>query len=510
MKAKLRLGILTSEPENFVPVKLHEEAEAAGLESTILSLAKIIHVEGDKPQIFYEKKPLEVDIIIPRLSEASIEVKLGLLTRLEQQGVKLLNTAASMALCNDKLQSQIKLSDIKLATPWSAVAHSTDELINVVELAEKAELKFPMILKTLRGTHGIGVMKVDSKASLVSVAQALISEGQQLMIQEFIPHKSSYRIIMIGSDLLAANEREQPKDKDEFRTNSHLGSETKRYKPGDEELAFSKKIVEQFGCQFCAIDYIKVGEKFIILEVNGSPGLEAIQKDWEGDLNLPQLVIKHVATMIEPGSSEPSSSDVDDTSAEVDDEPKESEPSSDESKDVDTTPKELAALSEPPEVVTDADAIEIKSDESAEKPESDVISDFEPVTISRLITEPVEARIDTGAKLSSLHAEKVKTENGWVLFSRGSINYRIPLVRTAKIRTAQGGLAERSVVHLDITIKGKLLTKVEFTITDRIDMKYAVLVGRNVLGMLGLPIIVPKTAEPGEGESTVKTDDEEE
>lgn len=511
----MKLGIITTEPKNFVPVKLHEEAVAAGLEATILDMAKLIHVESDKSKIYYDGKPLELDYVIPRLSETSIEVKLGLLTRLEKHGVKLLNSSTSMALCNDKLETQIVLNDMSIKTPWSAVAHSGEELEHVVKLAEEAGLKFPMILKTLRGTHGIGVMKVDSKASLISVAQALIAEKQQLMVQEFIEHEQSYRIIMIGDELLAANERGQPKDKDEFRTNSHLGSETKRYTPGEDELEVAKKIVATFGCNFCAIDYIKVDSGLLVLEVNGSPGLEAIQKDWEGELNLPQLVIKYVAAQdsVAPvGASQEAPAEQPAVEAEPTAATEPVAVAVEEPKDVPP-----AEGSKPPEVSIDVGAgtieldpppaLEVPTEVTADK-SGETIGDFEQVTISRLIDTPVEARVDTGAKLSSVHAENVKIEHDWVWFTRGSINYKVPVVRMAKIRSAQSDLTVRPVVHLDITIKGKHLQQVEFTIVGREAMKYEVLIGRNVLGMLGIPIVVPMTAEPGTTASQIEVEEE--
>lgn len=458
----IKLGVITAEPENFVPVEIQKAAKELGIDCAILDIAKMVHVESKAPQILYDGAPLQLDVVVPRLNEHSLDIKLALLNRLENQGVKLVNSAQSMALCNDKIESQIKLNGMGLVTPWSAVVHSGEQIDTALQCAEQAEIKFPMILKTLRGTHGIGVMKVDSKSSLTSVCQAMLAEGQQLMIQEFIEHSSSYRIIMIGQELLAANERGQPKSKDEFRTNSHLGSETSKYEPSEAELALSKQIVNQFGCNFCAIDYIKVGDTFVVLEVNGSPGLEKIQEDW-ADRNLAMLVAKYALSLVEVGE------------------------------------RSEAEVEGPPEPEQPAEA----------PPEVAQVSDIELVTVSRLMNEPVEARIDTGAKLCSLHVENIKQVDDWVHFVRNGITYKVPLERVAKIRDVDHhDVTYRPVVLLDISMCNKLLHKVEFSLLDRSAMKYEVLIGRNALGMLGIPIVVPATAEPGVGEAEVIAADE--
>ena len=457
----MKLGVVTAEPNNFVPLKLKEEAEKLGMEVEILDVAKIVHLECAEPKILYDGKPLELDVVIPRLNEHQLEVKLALLRRMELSGIKMVNTADSMALCNDKLESQIKLQTQGIVVPWSAIVHDPEHLETALAAAEEAGKKFPMILKTLRGTHGIGVMKVDSKSSLVSVFQAVHGEGQQLMIQEFIEHDSSYRIIMIGQELLAANERGQPKEKEEFRTNSHLGSETKKYDPSEEELEFSKKIVAEWGCNFCAIDYIKLEDgTFLVLEVNSSPGLEAMQKNWE-DKNLPEHVVKFAQSLVEgvaavdPGNDAP-----------------------------------------PP----------VGEPEAAQGP---VVSDVMPVLISRLMTDAVDARIDTGAGLSALHVNNMKLMNDetWVHFTRNDVGYKVPVDRMIQIKDLENkdNNERRPVVLLDVTIAGEVLHRMEFTLTSRDNRAYEILIGRNVLSALGLPIVIPSSTDvPNqEGEAVV-------
>lgn len=467
-----KLYIVTAEPSNFVPKSLEAAAKEMGVDVKIVDLTHLVLIEGMEngqcaSKIFEvhettlvdkaekELAPLEIcdqTVVIPRLNEYHLDVKLSILKRMQSCGASLLNTPESMALCNDKLMTHVVLNDAGIKSPFSFTMSNVDDIETTVDWLEKqGKLKYPIVLKTLRGTHGIGVMKLDSRASLVSVAQTLQKESMDFIVQEFMEHEKSARMIMIGDGLLAANLRGQPKDKGEFRTNSHLGSETEPYTPGEEEIALGRRIVELFGCQFCAIDYlirdVENGSKeLVVLEVNGSPGLENIQKNWP-DRNLALDVVKHAVGPTEAPvvAGEPSP--------------------------------------EAPEVAPEA----------PQDLPADAVQEVESAVVHRVIDEPVEARVDTGAKYSSIHADHVSFDENWTKFKRGDITYKVGTDRIIKIKNVHSGdSTKRAMVRLDVTVKGQRFNGVEFTVTDRTNMKYEVLIGRNVLELLGLPVIVPK------------------
>lgn len=482
----MKVLIITAEPKNFVPIELEKEAKAAGFEAEIINIDQTVMVEGfnEKGERVIEALKavsegdgenakttlVEItgDVCIPRLNEYSLEYKLGLLHRLADCGTIMVNTPESMMLCNDKLRSQVTLNSANIKTPYSLMFTDGELLDAVLDRAEKdGKLKFPMIIKTLRGTHGIGVMKVDSRSSLTSVAQTLLKESMHFMLQEFIEHKQSARIIMIGDKLLAANLRGQPEDKDEFRTNSHLGSETTKYEPPEDELALGARIVELFGCNFCAIDYIIKGEgetkELIILEVNGSPGLEAMQKNWP-DRSLPANVIAYTASLVE--RAEKPNKPIEAPEAEV-------------------------------EIVVPTPALEMPA------PVVDPLADIEDIVLHRINdNQPFAARVDTGAALSSLHAENISIDDNWVTFKHGDMTYKVPLSRTILIKNSHSNDPERdkyttrrAIVKLDVTVRGQRYNEIEFTLNDRTNMLYDVLIGRNLLAKIGLPVLVPADAQ---------------
>jgi ribosomal protein S6--L-glutamate ligase len=480
----MKVLIITAEPKNFVPVELKKAAEALGIESQIVDITKTVLIEdleGSKPENYKlsssaytvseegEMSPVTVDnqtFVIPRLNEYHTEIKLGILKRLQLCGATLLNTPESMELCNDKLMTQVVLNHAGIKTPYSVMIQGLDDIEKVVtKLEEEKKITYPFVIKTLRGTHGIGVMKVDGRSSLVSVAQTLAKEEIDFMLQAFCKHEQSCRIIMIGDEMLAANLRGQPKEKDEFRTNSHLGSETEKYEPSDEEIAVARRIVELFGCRFCAIDYLITEDKeIIVLEVNGSPGLENIQKNWP-DKDLAKTVVQYV-------TGKTDEKDSGESKVEVDGEVEKKEP---------------------------------------EQIPDDAIGETEPCVIHRITQSEVTARVDTGAKYCSLHVDNIDVNGDFVKFSRGDITYKVPISKMVKIRHASiGDAVRRPVIKLDISVRGLRANQVEFTLNDRSNMKYEVLIGRNALETFGLPVIVTKNpeADTTRDESQIEVEEE--
>lgn len=98
-----------------------------------------------------------------------------------------------------------------------------------------------------------------------------------------------------------------------------------------------------------------------------------------------------------------------------------------------------------------------------------VIGLVEPVTVvgSKGESEEVLGRIDTGATKSSLDIKLAAD------LSLG------PILRTKLVKSASGtGL--RAVINAKIRLAGKDI-KSEFTLADRSNMKYPVLIGQNIL-----------------------------
>lgn len=120
--------------------------------------------------------------------------------------------------------------------------------------------------------------------------------------------------------------------------------------------------------------------------------------------------------------------------------------------------------------------------------------------------QSLKARIDTGATTSSLSAADVqpfeRDGDKWVRFSlaRDGLEsprvFETPLLRFVKIRQASlDGLERRAVVRLKVRI-GDIVEVSEFTLADRNNMNYPILLGRSFLRDIAVVDVARKFTQP--------------
>ncbi|MCH1553597.1 MAG: RimK/LysX family protein [Luminiphilus sp.] len=113
------------------------------------------------------------------------------------------------------------------------------------------------------------------------------------------------------------------------------------------------------------------------------------------------------------------------------------------------------------------------------------------VELSALGIGPLQAKIDTGAKTSALHATHLEFstdgDNDWVSFTfEDAPHDQSPKRHTARVVefrnvTNSGGQMElRPVIETSIQI-GKTALAIELTLTERSNMAYAMLIGRTTM-----------------------------
>lgn len=100
-----------------------------------------------------------------------------------------------------------------------------------------------------------------------------------------------------------------------------------------------------------------------------------------------------------------------------------------------------------------------------------------------------EAKLDTGADSSSVHGRGIelfqREGKRFVRFtltddSGKSVQIEAPVARSVKVKRAGSDLDSRPVVRLNVCV-GDQFSDVDFTVADRADMNFQVLIGRNVL-----------------------------
>ncbi len=110
------------------------------------------------------------------------------------------------------------------------------------------------------------------------------------------------------------------------------------------------------------------------------------------------------------------------------------------------------------------------------------------VYLPNLNIGPINAKMDTGARTSALHAYDIETDADVVRFKvhtiQGRDDFFIPaeakLIEERYVRDSGGRATLRPVIHTPLTVCGQTFDA-EVTLIDRQDMKFRMLIGRTAL-----------------------------
>lgn len=196
----------------------------------------------------------------------------SMVSSLQDIGFLVVNDLDSMLVCDNKMSNALMMERNNIPIPRTSIISNEK---SIEDAHERVGGKFPVIVKTLKGTQGVGVMKVDSMSSLIGVCQSLWKYDADLLIQEFMEMKSDIRTLVIGGKVIASAERIREENNKDFRNNVHLGARTEPYQLSKKEIDVIKAAARASGAMYCGVDHAVVKGKPYIIEVNGSPGIRS-------------------------------------------------------------------------------------------------------------------------------------------------------------------------------------------------------------------------------------------
>ena len=283
-------GALRS-PKKKVAPKFHtakrfeEEAKKTGHEIYILQVETAYIIFEDGIYKIYnkdDKDGFEINRDTVAIVRGTVRLKkswLDLLSRLEKIGLCMVNSRNTVAVSSDKYRTYLKLQDAGLVQPKTVLVSSVDTW---KESLEALDTKFPIIMKTLEGSKGVGVLFVESERSLDSLIQLLFNENEDvdLLIQEYIKTDGDIRVIVLGNEVIGAMKRSVIKG--DFRSNVSQGAKVKEYPLTELEKEHCLLASKAIGGSWTAVDFIASKnpktEPPYILEVNHSPGTTGIEE----------------------------------------------------------------------------------------------------------------------------------------------------------------------------------------------------------------------------------------
>tara|TARA_B100000214_G_scaffold367078_1_gene336803 strand:- start:145 stop:1509 length:1365 start_codon:yes stop_codon:yes gene_type:complete len=204
---------------------------------------------------------------------------LDLISQFQRAGYCVVNSRECLEIASDKYRTYLRLKDFGLTQPKTVLIPNKD---SIEKSFQNLDTKFPIILKTLRGSKGVGVLFVESERALTSIVQLLFKQDKSsdILIQEYIKTDFDVRVLILGGKIIATMQRDVIEG--DFRSNASLGAKVKTYDLSEMEIEHSIRAGKSVGGLLTAVDFIPSSDPEnkppYILEVNSSPGTDGIEE----------------------------------------------------------------------------------------------------------------------------------------------------------------------------------------------------------------------------------------
>jgi RimK family alpha-L-glutamate ligase len=292
----VKIGILASQDSWHVSTlrrALEQRGAAVESYSSTHLLARIAqsHASGVAgPHVSVRGVPLDdcAALVIRGIPIASLEqiiFRMDALHRLENMGVRVVNSAVAIERTVDKYYTSSLLEDAGIPTPRTIVTERFDEA-----LAAFDELGGDVIVKPLFGSEGKGMMRLANRDLAHRVFRTLELGRYVYYLQEYIPHQDwDIRAFVLGGQLLAAMKRQG----NGWKTNVAQGAQSEALKLDPALEAVSLQAAELVGADYAGVDIMcdQQGQPYVI-EVNGIPGWHGLQRTV--DFDVADAIAEHV------------------------------------------------------------------------------------------------------------------------------------------------------------------------------------------------------------------------
>jgi len=207
--------------------------------------------------------------IIPSGSLEQIMYRVDALHRLEDRGVRVVNSPGAIERTVDKFWTSTLLEQCGLPTPDTIVCDDAEEAFAAFrELGD-------VIVKPLFGSMGLGMVRVSDEEMAFRVFKTIESIRGVYYLQRAIDHEGrDIRAFVVGGRVLAAIERRS----DGWRTNLSRGGTARPVRLSEAWGSLAVRAAAAVGAEYAGVDLLPARDGSVyVLEVNGIPGWEGLQ-----------------------------------------------------------------------------------------------------------------------------------------------------------------------------------------------------------------------------------------
>jgi ribosomal protein S6--L-glutamate ligase len=219
-------------------------------------------------------------VLIPRLGSLATEYALAALDMLERQGARTLNRCAGLLRLRHKFLALAELAGAGLPVPDSVMLRAPSDL----EPAVARLGGYPVVLKFIRGSQGVGVVYAPDASVAGSVLEALNLVQYDVMLQRYLPAAAAgdTRVLVLAGRARWAVRRESPPGG--FRSNLHRGGTPSALELTPQLAELAERCAAVFGLGLAGVDIADSDAGPVVMEVNASPGFNTMETVYGADV----------------------------------------------------------------------------------------------------------------------------------------------------------------------------------------------------------------------------------
>jgi len=255
--------------------ELERAAAERGHAAVVLPYEGLVASIGPAPGLRSRSTELDgVDAVLARIipsgSLEQIIFRVDALHRLEDRGVRVMNSPRAIERTVDKFWTSVLLEQCGVPTPETVVCDN----------AEEAAVAFralgDVIVKPLFGSMGLGMVRVSDEEMAFRVFRTIEQIRGVYYLQRTINHEGvDIRAFVVGGRVLGAIERRAPG----WRTNLARGGTARSVALSEEWSALAVRAAAAVGADYAGVDLLADSNgKVYVLEVNGIPGWRGLQE----------------------------------------------------------------------------------------------------------------------------------------------------------------------------------------------------------------------------------------
>jgi RimK family alpha-L-glutamate ligase len=225
---------------------------------------------------------------IPIGSLEQIIFRMDALHRLENLGVRIVNSPTTIERTVDKYYTDFLLRDAGILTPRTLITESFDQAL------EGFREMGDVIVKPLFGSEGKGMRRVNDEDTAYRVFRTLELDRYIFYLQEYIPHgQEDYRAFVVGDRVVAAMRRRG----NSWKTNFAQGAQVEPVELSPALQDLSIQAAHLVGADYAGVDLLPAEDgRIFVLEINSIPGWRGLCKTVS--FNVADVIVKHLMCLL--------------------------------------------------------------------------------------------------------------------------------------------------------------------------------------------------------------------